>query len=389
VSLALADKLTRAVMYEGYLLYPYTPSAIKNRQRWTFGTLYPGAYTESRAGADAPELQCECLALDDTQAEINVRLRFLHLVLRTSTDGEWEEAVEREQYLPSFSLPALSELPVSIDFEYPENEEAVAAVPELRRLQRPVSGRVQISTKRLLDSLYRCTVRVTNTSAHLPATRNEAMLHSMVATHLVLSISGGRFLSMIDPPEPYRRQSQGCRNSGTWPVLLGQPGDSSYMLAAPIILYDYPQIAPESPGDLFDAGEIDEVLSLRIRTLTDEEKQQIRNTDAVGRAMLERTERLTDDDLLRLHGTWRRADGRTVERGFRVGDRVRIRPKKCADAFDLILSGMTGRVVKIEHDVEDGVHVIVAVDDDPGRDLDMKAQLGHRFFYRPEDLEIV
>jgi hydrogenase maturation protease len=192
---------------------------------------------------------------------------------------------------------------------------------------------------------------------------------------------------MIDPPADCKQHAENCRNSGTWPVLLGQPGDASHLLAAPIILYDYPQIAPESPGDLFDGGEIDEILSLRILTLTDDEKQQIRSGDPVGKAMLERTERLSEQDMLQLHGTWRTTGGERSSPGLQPGTRVRIQPKKCNDAFDLILSGMTATVEKIEEDLDGGFHAVVALDDDPGRDLAAKAQLGHRFFYRPEDLQ--
>ena len=76
------------------------------------------------------------------------------------------------------------------------------------------------------------------------------------------------------------------------------------MLSAPIILSDYPQIAPESPGDLFDGTEIDEILTLRIMTLTDAEKQaMIAVDDRV--AVLERTEALAPEQLMRLHGTIR------------------------------------------------------------------------------------
>jgi hydrogenase maturation protease len=77
------------------------------------------------------------------------------------------------------------------------------------------------------------------------------------------------------------------------------------MLASPIILYDYPQIAPESPGDLFDGTEIDEILALRIMTMTDSEKLEMRNSDDRARKILERTEALPMEHLMKLHGTLR------------------------------------------------------------------------------------
>ena len=74
------------------------------------------------------------------------------------------------------------------------------------------------------------------------------------------------------------------------------------MLSSPIILYDYPQIAAESPGDLFDSTEIDEILSLRIMTLSDEEKAEIRAGDEQARRILERTESLPPEQFMKLHG---------------------------------------------------------------------------------------
>jgi hypothetical protein len=88
-------------------------------------------------------------------------------------------------------------------------------------------------------------------------------------------------------------------------VLVGEPDLADAMLASPIILYDYPKIAPESAGDLFDGTEIDEILSLRIMTLSDDEKQAVRSIDARARALLERTEALDADRITAMHGTFR------------------------------------------------------------------------------------
>jgi hypothetical protein len=81
--------------------------------------------------------------------------------------------------------------------------------------------------------------------------------------------------------------------------------DRSTVLCAPIILSDYPEIAPESPGDLFDGGEIDQLLILNILSLTDEEKREMRDSDPRAREILERTEALSEDELMRLHGARR------------------------------------------------------------------------------------
>src|SRR5207302_6624163 len=135
--------------------------------------------------------------------------------------------------------------------------------------------------------------------------RELAMLQSMASTHAVLRVEGGSFVSLTDPPEGLRAAAQACQNVGVWPVLVGEPGSDNTVLASPIILEDHPQVAPESPMDLFDATEIDEILTLRILTLSDEEKEELRQGDERGRKILERAEALPPDQLMRLHGTVR------------------------------------------------------------------------------------
>ena len=135
--------------------------------------------------------------------------------------------------------------------------------------------------------------------------RDEALMHSLVSTHTVLDVSDGEFVSMIDPPEPLRSLATDCHNIGAWPVLVGAEGEKNTLLSAPIILYDYPQIAPESPGDLFDSTEIDEILTLRIMTLTEDEKRAMSVVDNRALRLLERTESLASDQLVGLHGTLR------------------------------------------------------------------------------------
>jgi hydrogenase maturation protease len=130
-------------------------------------------------------------------------------------------------------------------------------------------------------------------------------MHSFVSTHTILEVRGGEFVSLLDPPESCATLAAACRNVGTWPVLVGEPGEKDTMLSAPIILYDYPAIAPESPGDLFDATEIDEILTLRILTLTEDEKRAMAGVDRRARALLERTESMTREQLMGLHGTVR------------------------------------------------------------------------------------
>jgi hypothetical protein len=328
MSRPLVDQIADAVLYEGYLLYPYRPS-VKNRQRWTFGGLYPRSYSEARVGADPCMSQTECLVRMNRRTRLGVRVRFLHLQLRRVEGGEaypggdlapggpsiWQEAVECGIQGSEYSLGQLIKRPDGCEFaclghreEGPESAAEPASGRTVSREQRPICGSVEVSADRVADRLAKVTVRVTNETP-LPepfrCDRDEALLRALVSTHAILSVRHGEFVSMIDPPEPWKEIASGCRNIGMWPVLVGEPGDHSTMLAAPIILYDYPQIAPESPGDLFDATEIDEILTLRILTLTDEEKRAMSEVDDRARALLERTESLAREQLMQLHGTIR------------------------------------------------------------------------------------
>ena len=134
----------------------------------------------------------------------------------------------------------------------------------------------------------------------------EALARTFCSTHTVLrTAAGGAFVSLTDPPDALRAAAEGCENQGTWPVLAGAPGATDTLLSSPIILEDHPRVAPESPGDLFDGGEIDQMLVLNILSLTDEEKAEMRATDPRAREILERTEALTPEEIMRLNGTIR------------------------------------------------------------------------------------
>jgi hypothetical protein len=327
---ALVDQIANAVLYEGYLLYPYRPS-VKNRQRWTFGGLYPQSYSEAHDGTDPWMSQTECLmqAGKREAASLSVRVRFLHLQTRRverpahvpaveSDPGNpslWQEAVERERDAGAHNLAELVARPQTQGFHFPSRrEEDPLHGPHgpvegtVIREQESISGSVELSAGLVAEGLYKLSVRIFNTTpfeTSRPSSRDEALLRSLVSTHAILVAHGGDFVSSIDPPDPWREIAAGCRNIGAWPVLVGEPGDRDTMLSAPIILYDYPQIAPESPGDLFDATEIDEILTLRILTLTEDEKRAMTDVDHRARALLERTESIAREQLMGLHGTMR------------------------------------------------------------------------------------
>ena len=383
--------IARAVLYEGYLLYPYTRSATKNQVRWTFGGVYPEGTPGERSA-----VQTEVLLRAGTGCRVRVGPRCLQLV-RREDPGEppWQEAEERELASVDLPLRDLVDAPVERPFELPAGHTAEDAA---RRSWERISGRLTVAATELAPGLARITARIENRTPRPPDPQPAAMM----STHLVLRAEGGSWVSLTDPPEDLREMVSGCRQEGLWPVLVGEPGTTDVMLASPIILEDHPRIAPESPQDLFDGTEIDEILSLRILTLSDAEKAELRRTDPRAAALLDRTEALTPDEFLRLHGTLRDPGAGAeppadlqiwgepepleavpwIHGMLRVGDRVRLCPAPGADVMDLCLDGKSARVESILQELEGRVQVAVLVDDDPGADLGEQRLPGHRFFFQ-------
>jgi hypothetical protein len=350
------EQIATAVLYEGFLLYPYRLSSVKNRHRWNFGVLYPepfGGLNGERASA-----QTECLLEAGDHAALDVKVRFLQLV-----DGA---PVERDFSAEDLKLDRL----IGCPHEGLYNASGV-------------EGSLEVWAMPAGPRLFQLTVRISNLGRFDGEDREAALARSLISIHVILTARGGRFVSLFDPPEQFRMAAAQCRNAGLWPVLVGR--DDAQVLSAPIILYDHPRIAPQSPGDLFDGTEIDEILTLRIQTLTDEEKKEMRATDGRARAILERSEALTRDELSRLHAPMHR-DRLT---SFRKGDRVRLRPRRRADIFDIALAGKIATVISVEQDFQDGIHLCVTVEDDPGRDLGLEGKPGHRFFFGLEEVEPV
>ena len=294
-----AEKIAAAILYEGYILYPYRPTAIKNRQRWNFGTLYPRVYAQAQRPEEPFRLVAECLAVGDDTACLDGRLRFLHLVRQeqsvpplTDPSLAWEEAVERTSEHENLRIRELLTSPLS---------RTVAVTPDLQIA-------FTIAAEKLEDGATKLRLEVQNVSP-LPsggdAKREEALPASFVSAHLLLGITGGGFISLLDPAEAYRASVAACSNLGVFPVLVGEEPERGTMFCSPIILYDYPKIAPESAGDFFDGTEMDEMLTLRVLTLTDAEKQEMQNGDPRARRILERTEALTNDAMLKAHGVIR------------------------------------------------------------------------------------
>lgn len=452
---ALLDQLVNAVLYEGYILYPYRASSKKNnRERFTFGRVYPEAYSRAQNGAEPCRMQTECLvhAFEPT-ATLNVSVRFLHpmareigvcdgpvseghdrtpgfrMVPELRVNGQlfqaWHEAVEREIKAECVSIKCHdcasgNARPACSNFEFPPSRTTEPIIDAngqtggvIVRRQEAIAGMVEIAAHPIEANLFKVTVRIFN---HTPVPESELgeteaiLMRTMASTHTILQVTRGEFVSLTSPPTKLTEAAELCKNIGTWPVLVGDEEklERDTLLSSPIILYDYPKIAPESAGPLFDGTEIDEILTLRILTMTEDEKTEMRRVDEQARRLLERAENLEEDALLKLHGTMRQAPSNapiefddffgaaTPLSAVRIGDsyvqpghRVRIRPKARADVLDLALEGQTAIVQAVEQDMEGKIHLAVVMENDPGKDLGLLRQPGHRFFYGVDEVEVL
>lgn len=456
-SFELARKVADAVLYEGYLLYPYRASAAKNQARWQFGVLLPRRWSEE--GPEEPwTTQTECLLEPEDSTTVRVLVRFLHVQSKTvevvdleagtfnevpalPVDGSelvpWDEAAEQEVTVEA-PLARLLEGELVSPFERPGGrrvEPVHTAAGKLagRTVRRrwPVLGAVRLSAERLEGpyGLVRLRLVVENATAwyRAGADRSVALRHSLVAAHSLLGVDQGVFLSLLDPPEWAKPAAEACQNVNTWPVLIGEEGRRDAMLSSPIILYDHPTIAPESPGDLFDATEIDEILTLRTMALTEDEKREARATDERAAAIIDRVDNMPPDLLERLHGAvrylrgvegdrpstapeatarestapelvpwWDPGADRTVSpetdgvvvAGVTVakGSRVRLRPgQRRADAQDMFLAGRLATVEAVFLDVDGNRHLAVTLDEDPAADL--QRWHGRYLYFSPDEVE--
>ena len=442
-----AQRVADAVLWEGYVLYPYRASAAKNQVRFQYGVLTPRAYSEAD-GYERWSMRTDCIVEFGLVARVDVKIRFLQVQARTveravrggldrfepvaelEVDGElwasWDEVIEHTIDVEGFDLarPGTRDVPIAL----PARREVERLGPEGRVVREcwPVDGVVRLSSEHSPGPYPLTRVRVTvENTTDWPDTgveRNLAMRHSLVGVHTMLAVEDGRFISLLEPPEFARAAIEDCDNQGTFPVLVGEVDDPTVMLSSPIILYDHPVVAAESPGDMCDATEIDEILALRILTLTDDEKRLARSTDPRAAAIVDRIEAFSPEVFGSLHGEMRpvadpslRGEGSASDAmpwwepavdaevnpwedsiligGVEVskGSRVRLRPGQAAgrrtDAQDLFLVGRDATVAGVFFDVDGDQHVAVVIDDDPGADLH---QWHGRFMYfHPDEVEPV
>jgi hypothetical protein len=400
VNLQSVRNIADAVLYEGYILYPYRASAQKNRSRWQFGVIMAPGY----AAADPSETsstRAECVMEYTGLPSVRVILRFLQVQRRTRQApiaGSWDEAVEREIEVSADSA-ALAGDGVTEEFTVEGGEDRD---DDSVRRREPLAGVVSVRAAEVPGPwrAVRLQVRIENRtdSGPPPRCREDALPTALVAAHAVITVDGGKFISMTDPPEWARPAVAECRNEGGWPVLV----EDRAVLFSPIILPDHPELAAESPGELYDGTEIDEILTLRTLALSDEEKAEARATDPRAAALLDRVESMDAESMARLHGTMRvegavpwwdpDADasvspdtdsviigGRPIARG----SLVRLRPgARRADAQDMFLVGRLAEVQAVLHDVEDNPYLAVSLAGQPDEDL----RIAHgRFLYFTTD----
>jgi len=462
---ASARLVADAVLYEGYVLYPYRASAQKNQLRWQFGVLAPPDYARS-SGAERWSMCSEVIVDPGNRPRLTVRIRCLQLQHRDvdatadggssfrpidslSIDGStivpWDEAIDREIDLDVVDLlpvaTAIREhtftLPAGVDVEVLRDHRG-DIVGRTTRTREEVCGLVRITAQRCPDEggtgdgdrLLKVSIVVENTTpwtdANRAVDRDTVMRRSLIAVHTLLAVDGASFISLLEPPAHAEQAVAGCTNNGAFPVMIGDTGTKDVMLSSPIILYDFPSIAPESAGDFCDSTEIDEILALRVMTLTDDEKAEARGTDARAAAIIDRCDDMPDEIWTRLHGAVRSLrpaheafdtdDDIAVDEvptestpwwdpgqdsafdpftdsmrigGVEIGNgtHVRLKPSRRADAHDLFYAGRLATVKGVFSDVEGDKHVAVALDDDPASD--MLEWQGRFLYFHPDEIEVV
>jgi hypothetical protein len=447
---AIAD----AVLYEGYLLYPYRATSSKNQSRWQFGVVGPPGASDAGIGED-DALSAQFLIDGDGDGELTLVVRFLQLqhrrVERDTGDGRfepvdelisgpkswvtWDEAVECELPFGPFKLADL-EQPRTLEVAVAEHRAAEDVDGgRLIRTRAAIQAELTVAVERDIDvdGLHRVSASVRNIGA-AAADKDTAIATSLIGTHVIGEVVGGEFISLLEPPDSAKGAVARCVQHRCFPVLAGQPGQRDLLLISPIILYDHPEIAEQSEGALYDSCEIDEILTLRVMTMTDEEKAQARATDPLAAAIIDRCDSMSPEAMQQLHGILRnphapggpqRSDPRLDEldgqmrsvglipevpegvdwwdpladnavrpdldavlvNGVRVsaGSRVRLRPSRRADAQDIFFAGKTARVTSVHQDVDGQEYVGVIVEDDP--DVELPDSYGRYLYFAPDEVE--
>ncbi|MEJ7635066.1 hypothetical protein [Aeromicrobium sp.] len=457
MNLDLGRAVADAVLYEGYLLYPYRASSSKNQARWQFGVLSPPD-AEAAGIGESSSMAMQCLlsgGLGD-RTSLVLHLRFLQLQRRQVLDtaGEpvarvvvgdttwlsWDEAVDHEVSFTVSGRDLTNRVAHPVEIAAGEDVEALvdddgAPAGTMVRRRRHIRAEVRLGVEDV-GGLHRLSVEVENRHVGPTIDKDDAIAHSFIGTHLLIEAHGPTFVSLLEPPDAATGAVAGCVQRRCWPVLGGAPGDTDLLLGLPIILYDYPEIAEQSTGALFDSTEIDEILTLRVLTMTDEEKAEARATDPRAREIIDRCEEMSPESMQQLHGIlrdpgaldpmvspsmaepdWpmatdvRDLDAATFDTGdtpwwdpaadeavrpesdvvvidgvsVGKGSLVRVHPNRRADAQDIFFADQVARVTAVLSDVDGGTHVALVLVDDPA--ADMHEWYGRYFYFAPDELE--
>jgi hypothetical protein len=374
------EQLVDSLLWEGYALYPYTPTATKNATPTPFGIVYPPVYAETLASTyDHLELRCVLEAPPD--AVMGAEVRFL------APEGERHQAVERRIELPGAMVGALARAPAV-------KQASVAAGDG-----PPLAVELTLEAHELGPREFEVILRVGNrTLVSSGLDRAGALGRSLLSTHPVVHVTGGRFVSPLERP---------CLSVNTFPVLASPADD--VVLGAAIVLPDHPEIAPESRGGLFDSTEIEEALLLHVQALSDAERREIEAQDPAVREMIARAAAATPEEIIALHGRVTVRDPHTTEPPseppgladprageesadvdgvtFRRGAAVVIRPRPDADLHARMLDGRTATIERIFTDYDGRTHFGVTIDDDPGQEL--MRETGRYLFFFAEEVEVM
>jgi hypothetical protein len=373
------EQLVDSLLWEGYALYPYTPGATKNTTPTPFGIAYPPVYAETLTST-YDHLELRCVLAGPADAVLRAEVRFL-----AAGGGTTHQAQPQAIGLQGAMAGALAHVPDTKELSVQCEGEP------------PLNVALSLATTELGDGEYEVVFRVENrTLVSSGLGRAAALGRSLLSTHPILHVEGGKFISALERP---------CRGVNTFPILATDADDA--IVGAAIVLPDHPEIAPESRGGLFDSTEIEEALLLHVQVLTDDERAEIQ--DPAVKEMIARAAAATPEEIMALHGRVTVRDPVTLEppteppglRDPRAGDEVAdvdgqrfvrggkviLRPDEGADLQARMLSGRTATLERIFTDYDGKIHFGVTIDDDPGQDL--MRDTGRFLYFFAQEIEVI
>jgi hypothetical protein len=328
---ALADKMVGALLHQGCVVEPNSlSSAVARLERLAFGRVYPEACNISHNGHELSVMQTECLVQTrgmgcagggEKEAEkfpnkFCVSLRFLQLVISevgvlAGPGWNWNgpeprfrvvpelrvgdkllqtglEPMERRIDAPPLEMDSCGPTSFTVPFRF-SSERPIEPVYDGERAagvvaRRPAmtEGKIEVKAQPLGGRLFKVSARLTNLTPFTEESMRDpdALLTcTFVATHMLLKVRNGEFISLSRPAAAYGRAAEECTNIGTWPVLVGDEArcECDAMLSSPFMFGDYPKLASESVGALASGRQSAEILCLHTQTMAELEKVEMRD----------------------------------------------------------------------------------------------------------------